>query len=187
MILIGVHIDPARRSAAVAVIESTLRYGKKQYRLLEDWQRSGPAPHEELSAKIVRMARDGRLSRKKRLYSQDRRPKKTLTDRPRVVASGDVEPLVASLRDAGVVVEWVRFDSVEGWEKEAVGRALGADYTVDPGAVRKTAGDIEAGGRLETDGADQNAVCGEEGPGLAAAAALWFREVVPYNRSYRAK
>jgi hypothetical protein len=206
MILIGACRLPRRAEAAVVVAEAALSGGKKRYRLLEVDRRldTDPAVFVE---EIYRRLKDGGLCRRKRLYSQDRRPNKTLTDRPKVVALEDGAGTVDSLRDRGVVVEAIRFAAVEKWERALVGKALGANYVVAPDDVLNTAETVYAEGRVDPperqkDGKDPliliERLSGDlSSPGasragevpasaLAAALLLWFRETVPYRRTYRA-
>jgi hypothetical protein len=96
------------------------------------------------------------------------------------------------------MVEAVRFSSVKAWKKHIVGKALGADYTVDPRTVLTCAARVFEEGRIESAGqpidrlfdgpAAMNGVPMDEVPALAVAVALplWFRETVPYRRAYRA-
>ena len=206
MILIGVCRQSNRAEAALAVVEAALIAGRKRYSFLEidDRQEADPVAFVQ---EIHRRFKDGGLWRRKRLFSQDRRPKKILTDRPKVVALEDGAGTVDGLRNRGVVVEAIRFSAVEKWEKELVGKALGANYTAAPGHILTAAAAVFEEGRVDVppgqgkkEGAESvidrisrklAAAKGAQIDGLPAAAlavalVLWFRETVPYRRAYRA-
>jgi hypothetical protein len=206
MILIGVCRQSKQAEAALAVAEAALSGGRKRYSFLEidDGQDADP---EAFVQEIHRRLKDGGLWRRKRLFSQNRRPKKTVTDRPKVVALEDGAGTVDGLRNRGVVVEAIRFSAVEKWEKELVGKALGANYIVAPDQILTAAAAVFEEGRVDVPLGQGN----KEGPGsvidrisgklaaangahidglpataLAVALVLWFRETVPYRRAYRA-
>jgi hypothetical protein len=99
-------------------------------------------------------------------------------------------------------VEAVRFAPGKKWKKKLVGKAVGADYAVDPAEVAASAVEVIDGGRTAfadpVDGSVLDRIYGglsslpaahtEEIPAgvLAVALPLWFRETVPYRRAYRA-
>ncbi len=197
MILIGACRQPAGMQGAVAVIEASLKGGQKRYAVMRHDDRLSGMP-DAFSQGILSCLADRKLQRSKRLFSQDRRPKKTVADPPRVVAIEDGSPVVKGLRDRGVMVEAVRFSSVKNWKKDLVGKALGADYTVDPRTIMTRAARVFEEGRIEYAGgpidrfsagpAAMNGALLEDAPALfvAVALVLWFRETVPYRRAYRA-
>ncbi len=206
MILIGVCRQSKRDEAALAVAEAALSAGRKRYCFLEIGDRQEGDP-EAFMQEIHRRLNDGGLWRRKRLFSQDRRPKKTVTDRPKVVALEDGAGTIDGLRNRGVVVEAIRFSPVEKWQKELVGKALGANYTVAPGHILTAAASVFEEGRVDVplgqgkkEGAETviDRICGElaaakgaridglSASALAVALVLWFRETVPYRRAYRA-
>ena len=198
MILLGACRQPERMAAAVAVVEASLKRGQKRYALLRYEDRVSAAPDAFFTG-ILSLTADRGLRRSKRLFSQDRRPKKMLTDPLRVVVFDDGSRMVEGLRDRGVVVEAIRFSPVKKWKKDLVGKALGADYTVDPLKIMTCAARVFEEGRIESAGQSIDRLAGgaaamkgasfDEVPVLAAAVALplWFRETVPYRRAYRAK
>ena len=206
MILIGVCRQSKRDEAALAVAEAALSAGMKRYCFREIGDRQGAEP-EAFVQEIHRRLKDGGLWRRKRLFSQDRRPKKTVTDRPKVVALEDGAGTIDGLRNRGVVVEAIRFSPVEKWHMELVGKALGANYTVAPGHILTAAAAVFEEGRVDVplgqgkrEGAERviDRICGElaaakgaridglSASALAVALVLWFRETVPYRRAYRA-
>jgi hypothetical protein len=197
MILIGICRQPACMQGAVAVVEASLKRGQKRYVLFRYDDRLSAEPDMFFQGVLSCLADRG-LRRAKRLFSQDRRPKKTVTDPPRAVAFEDGSRLVEALRDRGVMVEAVRFSPVKKWKKHLVGKALGADYTVDPRTIVTCAVRVFEEGRIGSAGQPVDRLFGgpaamssaplEEAPALAVAVALplWFRETVPYRRAYRA-
>ncbi len=206
MILIGACRQSKRAEAALAVVEASLGGGQKRYSLLEIDQGLDADPAAFVEG-LHRRLKDGSLWRRKRLFSQDRRPKKTITDRPRVVALEDGAGTVDGLRNRGMVVEAIRFSAVEKWEKELVGKALGANYTVAPGHILTAAAAVFEEGRVdvplrqgekkegrgaidricsELSAAGESAIDDLPASALAVALAFWFRETVPYRRAYRA-
>ncbi|MCF8050851.1 MAG: hypothetical protein K9L59_06405 [Desulfobacterales bacterium] len=206
MILIGVCRQSKRAEVGLAVAEAALSGGRKRYSFLEIDDRQEADP-EAFVQEIHRRLKDGGLWRRKRLFSQDRRPKKILTDRPKVVALEDGAGTIDGLRNRGVVVEAIRFSAVEKWEKELVGKALGANYTVAPGHILTAAAAVFEEGRVDVplgqgkkEGAERvidrisrklaaakgAQIDGLPASALAVALVLWFRETVPYRRAYRA-
>lgn len=199
MILIGACRQSKRAEAALAVVEASLSGGRKRYSLLEIDQGLDADPAVFVEG-LHRRLKDGSLWRRKRLFSQDRRPKKTLPDHPRVVALEDGAGIVDGLRDRGVVVEAIRFSAVKKWRKEFVGKALGANYDVDPKDMLTVAAAVFKDGRVDRPGpgVDLKRVSGVFSASaedrveavsasvLALALLLWFREKVPYRRAYRA-
>ena len=199
MVLIGACRHPKRAEAAAVVAEAALIGGKKRYILLE--VDDGIDPDSAAFAdEIHRRLKDGAFWRKKRLFSQDRRPKKTLTDRPKVVALEDGAGVADGLRNRGVVVEAVCFSAAEQWRKALVGKALGANYFVDPKDVLTVAAAVFQDGRVDPPGpgveingfsgvfsaSEKTRVEEVSASVLALALLLWFRETVPYRRTYRA-
>jgi len=206
MILIGVCRQSKQAETALAVAEAALSGGRKRYSFLEidDGQEADP---EAFVQEIHRRLKDGGLWRRKRLFSQDRRPKKTVTDRPKVVTLEDGVGTVDGLRNRGVVVEAIRFSAEEKWGKELVGKALGANYIVAPDQILTAAAAVFEEGRIDAplgQGNKQGAasvidrISGKlaaangahiddlPAAALAVALVLWFRETVPYRRAYRA-
>ena len=148
MILIGACRLKNRAEAAVAVAEAALQGGRKRYRFLEIDDRLDADPVAFVE-EILRRLKDGDLRRRKRLFSQDRRPTKTLTERPKVVALEDGDGTVDGLRARKVVVEAIDFSTEKKWRRELVGRALGANYTLDPKDVLAAAQKVFEEGRVD--------------------------------------
>ncbi|MGD8369654.1 MAG: hypothetical protein PVG78_18590 [Desulfobacterales bacterium] len=201
MILVGACWQADHLTGGVAVMEASLKQGEKRYRI-DRYDERRYTEAEAFRDSVASLVEGEKLQRTKRLFSQDRRPKKRIKDAPKVVAFDDGGPVVEALRARGTVVEAVRFVPGEKWKKELLGRALGADYAVDPTEVSTSAARVIEGGRLAF--ADPAAEGGfDRLPGalaslartrpeqipavvLALALPLWFRETVPYRRAYRA-
>jgi hypothetical protein len=201
MILVGACWQATTEEGAVAVTEASLEKGWKRYRI-HRLDEGMPAEPEAFIQKLVPLLEDGKLRRPKRLFSQDRRPIKTIMDAPKVVAYDDGSRVAAALRARGTVVEAVRFVPGKKWAKELVGKALGANYAVDPAELAASVGEVIKEGRVEFAGSGEQgdlarfpgvlAFLSETRPErisaavLAVALPLWFRETVPYRRAYRA-
>lgn len=201
MILVGACWQVTTEEGAVAVIAASLKQGQKRYRI-QRLDEGLPVEPEAFIQKLAPMLEDGKLRRPKRLFSQDRRPQKTIMDAPKVVACDDGSRVVEALRARGTVVEAVRFVPGKKWAKEPVGMALGANYAVDPAELSATVGEVIQEGRVAFAGSADEAGLArfpgvlaslsgtrpEKIPAgvLAVALPLWFRETVPYRRAYRA-
>ena len=202
MILVGACWRAEHFSGAVAIVESSLKRGQKRY-AVEKIHEGRYAGAEAFSEAVASFSEGGNLRRTKRLFSQDRRPAKTIVEPPKVVVFHDGSPMTQTLRTRGTVVEAVRFLPGKAWKKGRVGRALGADYSADPAEVFASAARVIEEGRI----VPVRSV-GRAGPEkifrqiavfpatpsgklsagmLAVALPLWFRETIPYRRAYRAR
>ena len=205
MILIGISPSVSLKSAALAVLEKRLVRMRRQYDLFDVIQ----VTLGDLETECIRLARGPSLCRRKRLYSQDRRPRKTVPSRPRLVfdmTETGTGPVTA-LRAQAICVDGVRIVEDGSWQKDPFGRALGDNYRVPETDLFRTLVRILDHERLimpeDPKGADglseaieqvrKEPRLGIPSPDFRAAACLralalplWFRETVPYRRAYRA-
>lgn len=207
MFFLGTHIDPSRETAMCAVIRKELKNIRNHY-LLADLQQ---IPLNSLPQTLGDMYRRPALIVKKRVFSQDRRPKKEVSAHPRIVLCGSdgINDIAAALRSKGLPVESVlltRADEVIVDEPSRAG--AGTDYHVPEDRLWKILADVVEQGRVGVEkkeahsnplmqavnpalakrenlcniGADNDSRC----PLLAVAAPLWFRETIRYAQAYRA-
>jgi len=206
MFFLGTHIDPSRQTAVVAVIQKTLKNVRNHYQVVDVRQ----APADQAARILADMYWRPDLVVKKRVFSQDRRPKKDVSAHPRIVVCGsDGACAVATdLRSKGLPVESVllcRSDTVSCDEPARAG--AGTDYHVPEGHLWNTLLAVAQENRvnMEEAGAVSNPlmqavvpvlargenICatGPNGesrcPLLAIAAPVWFRETIRYTQAYR--
>ena len=214
MLLLGVCPDNGDGFHAIARISKTLRRVRKHYRV-DDVVRLDPgSAMGDLAAEIARRYRDPGHIVSKRIFSQDRRPAKTVQVHPTVViaVAGRDRRLIESLRRQDVAVEAVALEPVPGFRKVSPGKALGNDFFVGRLQVAKAVGSAYAQGRLTVaEGlpfadrilrelaryrtGDRDGTLGGGGNRPAGAAAdiltatslpVWFSETIRYRRAYRA-
>ena len=209
MFFLGVCTGDDRVAGAIAGLAKAFRNMKHHYRLEVLKRLESDIVQDRLEAEILRFYYEPRYTNLKRLYSQDRRPAKTVRDRPTVVALADgrYPTLIERLRGREVAVEAVTCVPWSGWRKSTVGRAVGNDYRVSRESILNTACAVFEEGRLAMadglDGGDgisrelsrrasKTRTCPPPTDTIreiltAVCLPVWFRETVPYRRSYRAR
>jgi hypothetical protein len=209
MFFLGVCTGGDRGAGAIAGVSKVFRHMKHHYRLEVLKRLEQDLAEDRLEAEILLFYHEPRYTNFKRLYSQDRRPAKTVRVRPTVVAlpDGRYPTLIERLRGREVAVEAVTCVPWSGWRKSTVGRAVGNDYRVSRESILNTACAVFEEGRLAlADGLDGgDGICRELSRKASKSKAcppptdtsreiltavclpVWFRETVPYRRSYRAR
>ncbi|WP_041280465.1 hypothetical protein [Desulfosudis oleivorans] len=205
MFFIGTHIDPSTQTAVFAVIRKTLKNVRNHYQVVDVWQ--APAGHAPRI--LAAMYRRPDLVVKKRVFSQDRRPKKDVSAHPKIVVCGSdgACAVETELRSKGLPVESVLLCRGDAVSCDGATRAgAGADYHVPETLLWKTLSAVAQETRLgmEAAGAVSNPqmqalapiLAGGENPCanlnedsrcllLAIAGAVWFRETIRYTQAYR--
>jgi hypothetical protein len=105
MFLLGVHVDHDAAAAFFVILEKQLKNVKNFYIVRDVRQLSAAACQDEIAA----FYNDAAYTIRKRVFSQDRRPKKDVSARPAVVLSAGQKdlPLIDALRGKDIPVEAV--------------------------------------------------------------------------------
>lgn len=204
----GMHLRIAEKRGIFVLLEKRYKQLKHQYCLkqVQFCEDMSPAAFAE---KIVGLYTDKRYALRKRLYSQDRRPARSVLSPPHLVAflsSASDVAVLNDIRAAGAAVDVVVPSDGKDWHKVEFGRALGHDYHVPEKRLVKCLADVYHSGRLSLSDGDtvsprefsedldlleSGKASYKEGRAhsgahvlYAIAAPVWFRENVPYNRSY---
>jgi hypothetical protein len=206
----GISPDKTEQRTVVVVIQRYLKNIQKHYEPVHIMDLPFPMTDPALEGEITRLYRDHTFTLNKKIFSQDRRPTKTVRAHPRLVLNRKSgEDRVKGLRGLGIPVEGILPVAGSGsWIKHSLGKALGDDYDVPERILleslvqvhgqkrlvfqegfRGLTGPMEdLKGVLEDPGANPEAFfSGFAAPVLPALSlVLWFNETVPYQRAYKA-
>jgi len=197
MLLVGVHLNATR-----VLLDQDFSHLKKHYRMLSIHRYSPMSQPAGIEDDLARIYSDKRYTDRKRLFSQDGRPSKMVRSRPKLIVHSPrgCTAIVEALRRRRIPVEGIFLDEDQGWRQDDVGKGLGYNYHVSTDAIEVVLSRVIAEQRLTceesvnpTTGAGPSAEKivpgpsdGEDAFRQALAAAVWFRETIRYNRSYRA-
>jgi hypothetical protein len=169
-----------------------------------------PMADPALEGEINRLYQDHDFTLNKKIFSQDRRPTKTVRAHPRLILSRKPgEDRVKSLRASGISVEGILPVAGNGsWTKHSLGKALGDDYDVPVKDLLETLVEVydrkrlvlrqafgslasrmeQLKGLLEDQNANLDAFFSSPGSDVlpALSLVLWFNEKIPYQRAYKA-
>lgn len=211
MFLLGVRVDHALSAAFLVIMEKLIKNVRHHYTVKEARRVPAAACRDE----ITTFYNDRAYTIRKRIYSQDRRPKKDVSARPTIVMAvgQDDVPLVQALRLTDVLVEAVILfnDSEEALSSLIPARAgIGKNHPASEQMMHETLSQVmeqqrllppaeaisrgnqllvELDHMLETrrrEAPDQPPCTPMEPLLIAAAAPIWFRENVRYTSAYRA-
>jgi hypothetical protein len=211
MFLLGARVDHDSATAFFVILEKHLKNVKNFYIVRNAYQ----APASACQDEIMAFYHDGVYTIRKRVFSQDRRPKKDVSARPAVVlAAGQKDlPLIDALRGKDIPVEaiYVNDDSGKNGPGLTPDRAgIGKNHPASEQMIYTALARVLAQKRLDITAAEAPAASNQllhevgrladevrRGPsGLptdarltplltAAAAAIWFKENVRYASVYR--
>ena len=215
MYFLGIGPQNADKCAHVVVFNMFLKNIKRHYDVTEI--RSVPflLSDPEIKSEIQRLYADNAFIINKRIFSQDRRPTRTIRANPKLVIHGDCggENLVKALRALRIPAECVWPVDSAGWEKVEYGKALGDDYRVGVYDLMENLIQLHAQKRIlfktnkqgdmsglasqlenfktayDPNPKSSNPVFKEiqmDSPLILLSLPLWFREKIPYSRSYTA-
>jgi hypothetical protein len=211
MFYMGIGSNRTGQCAQVVVVKTSFKNVKKQYAVVDFITIPLGLSDNKLTIEISRLYNDNRFIVNQRMFSQDKRPTRTVRAHPRLVACADGggNDLAAGLRALKIPVESISPRNMAGWEKAGPGKALGNDYAVSPEDLLGNLKKLHAEGRVtmenprwdlrktleskfaglggETDEKQfPNQHLDMTEPLMVLALPLWFREQVPYQRSYKA-
>lgn len=119
MFFAGIVMGENGRDHTVVVIEKVIRKAKKEY-MIHEAQTIPPENEGGTAAFIRSVHQDIRFIRKKKVFSQSKRPSKNTYSPPLILIheGNDKTPVIRELRDNLVPVEAFYFQSQEGWKRE---------------------------------------------------------------------
>lgn len=203
MFFLSVNPDPTGIGVTILTVRGDFKTVSKQY-MLTAIEHERPADGAGALAEAIRRRHGGRAYEiRKRLFSQDGRPAKTVLTAPRVLVNVTRVGMdaVTILRNAGVVVEafWIKPGTGECMT-EAIGRAVGSNYRVFNARLLECLATVWRQGRLVAGPevswagtvAALDVLAAGRDPGserhrlVGLAMPVWLRESVRYVRVYRA-
>ncbi|MEW6077381.1 MAG: hypothetical protein AB1724_06205 [Thermodesulfobacteriota bacterium] len=202
MFLLGVKVDHDSAAAFLVILEKQLKNVRNFFVLRDARHLPAAACQEEMAA----FYHDDIYTIRKRVFSQDRRPKKDVSARPALVmAAGEKDlPVINTLRDKGIPVEAIFTEECcPGPPPERAG--IGKNHAVSEQAMVESLNQVLAQKRLDVKletpspftpqlseldrllNASPQDRSGITAPPLlmAAAAPIWFKENVRYAAVYR--
>jgi hypothetical protein len=211
LFFMGISPDKTERNTVVVVIKRYLKNIKKHYEPFKIMVIPVPLKDPALGHEITRLYQDREFILNKKIFSQDRRPTKTVRAHPKLILNRKpYENEVERLRTSGIPVEGVLpMRGNQPWIKHSHAKALGDDYDVPLRDLFKTLVEVHEQKRLVLNG-DVRVVLNQiemlktaftkekENPGnfsegfepsgvlTALSLPLWFNETIPYQRAYKA-
>lgn len=195
MILIGVSLGSGGVPANIAVVRKRFKHLKHHYEVLDRIR----CPGETAAAMLPDILRNPSLPKLKRIYSQDRRPRKTVKERPWLLFhSAHTQPdIIGSLQHPDMTFKRIRIKT--GLYVEVGHEGDFPDYTVEMAELVDRLATVVTEERLDLldDGPDSAALRRElntwhttaakplDGRLISLALPVWFREAIPYRRAYR--
>jgi hypothetical protein len=206
----GIGPDKTKQSTLVWVIKRFLKNIKNHYEVVKNIQIPIPLADPAIVENIARLYRDNQWIINKKIFSQDKRPTKTVRANPKLIVMRiPNQNTVKALRVAGIPVEGILPGENSTWEKHPHGKALGNDYDVPFGDLLETlvkvheqkrlilpscdpcmANLLENLKRMEREKKENLKTFPEDLEGaevlLALVLPIWFVEKIPYQRTYKA-
>ncbi|MDM8525296.1 hypothetical protein QUF80_18145 [Desulfococcaceae bacterium HSG8] len=151
MFFSGMVLGKNEDSATHVIIKKRLKNVKKQYHL-EDIMRFPPGTgYSEIESHIIKTYNDRKFIINKRVFSQDRRPAKSVRMYPTVIAgfTGTDTTRIDALRKKKIPVEGIAVYDEKKWRKEEYGQiCLGNNYYVPGGELLRNLVRVFQQGRL---------------------------------------
>lgn len=140
MYFAGIYIHENPVTSSAVIVEKVLRNARKEYVIQDIRILPSPDKPNELFAEIRSLYQDPSFLRKKKVFSQDRRPpKNTFTPPILVMASKTGDPsLICGLRDDQIPVDGLFFYDEEGWKREELKiLRFGSNLHVNPKDMKR--------------------------------------------------
>ncbi len=155
MFYAGIHCDDDTGDCFAVVVEKVLRNARKEYPVTQIRRFS----KESLVVDLRKLYDDPLFLRKKKVFSQDRRPPKNTFTPPHLIVSvksGDMAPVLAA-REEGLPVDGFFLRDEPGWAREEPKiLRYGVNLYVGRDSLEKTAGVLASSSMVwpEGDGTD---------------------------------
>jgi len=195
MILIGVSIGSAGGAADICVVRKRFKHLKHYYQVLDLIH----CPREKTPDQIPKLLRNPSLPKLKRIYSQLRRPQKVVRERPWILFQSPFsdQNIISGLKHPDQTFKRIRIttgvNAGDPWKGDS------PDYTVEMTELIKRLRTVIEEVRLDI--VDDNsetemfrreinswsgtAAEAFDGRLISLALPVWFRETIPYRRTYR--
>ncbi|MBU1169416.1 MAG: hypothetical protein KKD44_07610 [Proteobacteria bacterium] len=136
----GVFIHEKQSESVVVVVEKVLRNARKEYHVKDIRTFSWEKDSKDLIQNLQALYDDPQFLRKKKVFSQSKRPPKNTYTPPLLIVSvkegGD--QLINRLRDNQIPVDAVFFDEAQGWTREDQKiLRFGTNYHLHPSEMQK--------------------------------------------------
>ena len=120
MYFAGIYIHEKPNQCTAVIVEKILRNARKEYGIQDIRLLPSPEKTADLISEIRDLYQDPCFLRKKKVFSQDRRPSKnTFTPPLLVMAEMHHHPsVIQGLRDAHIPVDGFYFQNDDGWQRE---------------------------------------------------------------------
>ncbi len=151
MFYAGVKLGGNADFTTFVIVEKTLKNLKKHYVLKEIRQFSSDTDYREIENEIIKTYNDRKFIVNKRVFSQDRRPAKTVKAHPAIVVSftGTDTSQADSLRKRKIPAEGIAIYDGNKWRKEDYGPiCLGNNYYVPEGELIRNLSSVFGQNRL---------------------------------------
>ncbi|CAB5151520.1 hypothetical protein D3OALGA1CA_4453 [Olavius algarvensis associated proteobacterium Delta 3] len=195
MILIGVSIGSTGDSVDISVVRKRFKHLKHYYQVLDLIH----CPREKTLDQIPNILRNPSLPKLKRIYSQIRRPRKIVRERPWILFQSPFsdQNIVSGLKHPDTTFKRIRIiigmNAGDPWKGDSAG------YTVEMTELIKRLRTVIEEARLEIvdDISETGMFCREinswsetaaealNGRLISLALPVWFRETIPYRQTYR--
>lgn len=120
MFFVGICIDGNHANHGAVVVEKVLRNAKKEYHVHDILSVPSHRRGGDPVASVQEMYQSSQYARKKKVFSQNKRPAKHTVNPPMVLIheKTDGSPVICRLRDLQVPVEAFYFHDLDGWERK---------------------------------------------------------------------
>ena len=122
MFFIGMVIDDIQKGYGAVVMEKVLTRARKEYLIHDAWNVSSQDEVKAPIEFIETLYQDNRYIRKKKVFSQSKRPPRNSSDPPIVMIheTRQGSPVISRLRSKQVPVNAVYFQAEDGWDQESL-------------------------------------------------------------------
>ena len=195
MILIGVSVGSSADLADMCVVRKRFKHLKHQYQVLDFIH----GPREDVPSHIPHILRNPSLPKLKRIYSQDKRPRKLVKERPWILFQSPFpdQNIVSDLKHPDTTFKRIRI--ITGVNGGDPWKGVSADYSVEMTELIKCLRSVTEEARLgiaddnsetemwyrEIDSWSEMSAEALNGRLISLALPIWFRETIPYRRTYR--
>lgn len=141
MFYAGIYLQKSSKAAAISIIEKDLTSAKKRYNLCEVVYLPENATPEAISKELSRLESDDRFIRKKKVFSQNKRPPKITRTPPVNIFFSSENRIEAAdeIRANGSIIETIVQTNTDKWYKEDVlPLRFGSNYHVNEDDFPKT-------------------------------------------------
>jgi len=140
MFYIGSWFDENYEQAIISVIRQSLKNVKKHYHLIDLKHYKSGTDYSDIENELISLFNNRYFVTKKRVFSQDRRPAKSVKTPPLIFMNfwNRDTSKIDRLREKDIPIEGIGLRNTEGWEKEEYRTiCLGHNYYVEKSDLLK--------------------------------------------------